>query len=216
MNEQGYCNFQKEILTTWTTRTEALQEEIRLHNLNDVAKNPTFYNRSKQTSTGFDTTGVSVVHSEETKNKISTSQIGKKIKATSIQKLKETINSENWKNTIGVEQSAKQKATKNNLLWKNTKGIEQSLRISESKKGKTKGGKNPAAKNIIIYDNNGVIKYNTFGTLKVICLENNIPFHAIKQSYLLGGKPLYGTKISNNRANKNGNFIYIGWYAKIV
>lgn len=37
---------------------EALQREIKLHNIFDVAKNDNFYNKAKQTSLGFDTTGV--------------------------------------------------------------------------------------------------------------------------------------------------------------
>lgn len=57
IKEIGYDNFSKEILTLWNTRKEAVQEEIRLHNLFDVAKNKLYYNKSKQTSTGFDVSG---------------------------------------------------------------------------------------------------------------------------------------------------------------
>ena len=48
----------KTILFVCETRTEASEIEIELHNFFDVAVNPKFANRSMQTSTMFDTTGV--------------------------------------------------------------------------------------------------------------------------------------------------------------
>jgi len=64
IKEIGHNNFSKEILSTWETRELAVLEEIRLHQEFDVAKNPLFYNKSKQTSTGFDTTGQVTVKNE--------------------------------------------------------------------------------------------------------------------------------------------------------
>jgi len=61
----------KLILKLHTTREEALQHEIYLHNYNDVAVNPLYYNKAKQTSTGFDTTGTVPIFTEEHKSKIS-------------------------------------------------------------------------------------------------------------------------------------------------
>ena len=84
--------FTKSILSIHPTRVAAVGEEIRLHNLYDVAKNPEYYNKAKQTSTGFDTTGTTRSESQiekarqrmlgntisnEAKNKISNSKIGK-------------------------------------------------------------------------------------------------------------------------------------------
>lgn len=63
--------FSKQILAIWPTRELAIQHEIRLHDAFDVAKNPLFYNKSKQTNTKFDTTGF--VFSEESRKKISVS-----------------------------------------------------------------------------------------------------------------------------------------------
>ncbi len=62
----------KIILKIHTTRKEAVAHEIYLHNLNDVAINPIYYNKAKQTSVGFDTTGMTVTVSEETRKKSST------------------------------------------------------------------------------------------------------------------------------------------------
>lgn len=57
MKTEGIINFNKEILSLWNTRKEAVQEEIRVHELFDVAVNPNYYNRSKQKAVGFDVTG---------------------------------------------------------------------------------------------------------------------------------------------------------------
>ncbi len=45
------------VLREFDSREEAISHEIYLHNYNDVAKNPKYYNKAKQTSTGFDTSG---------------------------------------------------------------------------------------------------------------------------------------------------------------
>ena len=49
---------EKTILFVCETREEVLEIEIELHNFFDVGVNPQFANRAKQTSTGFDRTGV--------------------------------------------------------------------------------------------------------------------------------------------------------------
>lgn len=46
-------NFTFEIVDVFPTREQALQLEILLHNVFDVGRNPNFYNKAKQTSTGF-------------------------------------------------------------------------------------------------------------------------------------------------------------------
>jgi hypothetical protein len=70
-------NCTKSILKTFKARKEALAHEIYLHNLFEVAINPAFFNAAKQTSTGFDTTGIpmhkyrSYKMTDETKKQIS-------------------------------------------------------------------------------------------------------------------------------------------------
>lgn len=59
----------KIILKIHETRKDAIEHEILLHTLNDVAINPTYYNKAKQTSTGFDTSGVPI--SEAVKHNLS-------------------------------------------------------------------------------------------------------------------------------------------------
>ena len=59
INLIGRDNFRKIILDIFDTRKEAVYNEIELHKFYDVGNNPNFYNKAKQTSTGFDTTGIS-------------------------------------------------------------------------------------------------------------------------------------------------------------
>lgn len=68
----------KIILSEFKTAIEAVNEEIRLHTLFDVVNNPKFYNRSKQTSVKFDTTGLKFSLTEEQKLKISKATKGVK------------------------------------------------------------------------------------------------------------------------------------------
>jgi hypothetical protein len=53
----------------FSTRKLALGDEIYQHNTHDVARNPRFYNKSKQTDEGFDSTGFN--HNDNTKEIIS-------------------------------------------------------------------------------------------------------------------------------------------------
>lgn len=57
-------DYKYEILSFHDTREDASNEEIRLHELYNVAINPTFINNAKQTSTKFDTTGKVTVKDE--------------------------------------------------------------------------------------------------------------------------------------------------------
>lgn len=63
--EHGYAGVVKEILAIYSDRKDAIEHEINLHNHFDVAQNNEFWNKAKQTSIGFDTTGTRL--SEEVK-----------------------------------------------------------------------------------------------------------------------------------------------------
>ena len=64
----------KTILTKHSTRKLAIVEEIKYHAEYAVASNDLYYNRSNQTSTGFDRTGVP--NTPETKQKMSDAKKG--------------------------------------------------------------------------------------------------------------------------------------------
>ena len=58
----------KFILGTFDSRVEAVSDEIKRHNTNDVVVSDVFWNRAKQTSVGFDTSGTTL--SDEHRAKI--------------------------------------------------------------------------------------------------------------------------------------------------
>jgi hypothetical protein len=66
--DKSFFPTQKVILQEFSSRKGALEAEILLHNFFEVTTNPHFANRSKQTSTGFTTSGFH--HSEEAKLRI--------------------------------------------------------------------------------------------------------------------------------------------------
>ena len=73
---------EKIILFICETRKEAAEIEIELHNFFDVAVNPKFANRSKQTSTRFDVTGVILgPRTEKDRKKISEKMSGRTFSA---------------------------------------------------------------------------------------------------------------------------------------
>ena len=82
INKLGKDNFKKKIIKIFITRQEALKHEIFLHNKFNVAKNSVFYNRAKQTNTGFDITGTNRSQSSITRQKISSSSKGKILSET--------------------------------------------------------------------------------------------------------------------------------------
>ena len=56
----------KTILSTWPSREDALIHEILLHEIFDVANNPKFYNKARQTSTKFNCSTKGRKHAPET------------------------------------------------------------------------------------------------------------------------------------------------------
>jgi len=69
-------NYKYKIIKINNTREECITFEIKLHNKFDVGVNELFYNKAKQTSTGFDTQGISFKHKESTKLKIKEANLG--------------------------------------------------------------------------------------------------------------------------------------------
>jgi len=105
---------EKTILFVCETREEAMGIEIELHDFFDVAVNPQFANKSKQTSTGFDRTGLQsgeknpmygrigenhpnygVPCTEEIKKKISAANSGKTRTEETKKKISESKSGEN-------------------------------------------------------------------------------------------------------------------------
>ena len=59
--EHGVDKVDKQVLATWPTRKEAISHEMLLHDCFDVVRNQEFWNKAKQTTTGFDRTGATQV-----------------------------------------------------------------------------------------------------------------------------------------------------------
>lgn len=73
--KQNPSNYKYKIVKVYSNRLSAILLEIKLHSKFDVGVNPRFYNKSKQTASKFDTTGVTShnkgkPHSEATRAKI--------------------------------------------------------------------------------------------------------------------------------------------------
>ena len=94
----------KRIIRVFKTRIDALEHEIRLHNIFDVAVNPKFFNASKQTSIKFDRTGVPMSDKQreriskankiscnrpESKERYRQAKLGTKVSDATKQKLRE-------------------------------------------------------------------------------------------------------------------------------
>ena len=69
-------NYKYKVVRICASSKEAVLMEIRLHTKFDVGKNIKFYNKAKQTSTGFDTTGVK--YSKERRESCRNNFLGKK------------------------------------------------------------------------------------------------------------------------------------------
>jgi hypothetical protein len=91
-------DFEYVILAVFADRISAINDEIKLHNKYDVARNKSFYNLAKQKSNGFDRTGCKSVSgenhhrygkgmSEHIMNKLLEANLGRKLSEEHIQKL---------------------------------------------------------------------------------------------------------------------------------
>ena len=67
MTKEDKDNCDKLVLKEFDTRKEAIAYEVELHNQFEVSTNEKFWNKAKQTSTGFDTTGRSMSLEEKTR-----------------------------------------------------------------------------------------------------------------------------------------------------
>lgn len=90
MTKEDKDNCNKIILGRFNTREEAIWYEIELHNKFNVSTNDLFWNKAKQTSIGFDTTGIPVnkgrVFTEEHKEKLRQRKLGRKIPREVVEK----------------------------------------------------------------------------------------------------------------------------------
>ena len=154
-------NYKYKVIKTFKTRKEATGLEIKLHNKFNVGVNEKFYNRAKQTSTGFDITGTVGVNkgklrSEKSKKKQSDTMKGK-----------------------------------GNHRYGKTQSNESKIKQSASMKNRYLGSKNPNAKCITIFDSLDNIILVSHGNFINECTKLNLPFRIFIKSYQNNGAKLY-------------------------
>lgn len=128
-------NYQYVILDVVSSRKEAISLEIELHDKFDVGVNESFYNRAKQTSVGWDTTGIE--RSTESRSKQSASTRGRKRSIEWCQRISESLRGKSH------SEEFKKKCRQNNLGDKNpnfgkSHSDDRKMKISESLKNNEK------------------------------------------------------------------------------
>jgi group I intron endonuclease len=139
-------------------------------------------------------------HSDESKLKMRNSHLGKKLSDETKEKMSKT-------------HSGKPKTKEHSLkVIESRKGYKHSDEtkrlISENKKGKKIKHQSPSAIKVLIYNSNNELKYECHGNFETICKENGLPTKALRNSYYDSGKPIYSSKINNDKYQK-----FINWYA---
>lgn len=201
--KENINNYKYKIIKIFDNRKDAILLEIKLHNKFNVGINESFYNRSKQTSIRFDTSGTKWKMNEFGKNNI-----------------KMSILSRGGRNgeknpRFGSILSQETKSKISNTLRNNNYKDSQ-----ETKNKKSNSAKNRNKKNISIFNNKDEEIYQCLGVngLLNVCFENNLPSSTFVTSYRENGMPIYQSSNKNvlNRLKNNGFEKYISWYAKEI
>ncbi len=215
--KENQNNYKYKIIKIFNSRNEAMKLEIKLHNKLNVGVNKSFYNKSKQTSSGFDMSGRK--HTKKTKIKMSKNKklfhpmlgrTGNKSPIYGIkkpkgmgQKLSESIRGDNHWN------------------YGKTTSKETKEKISKSSKGLRTGKLNTSAKMINIYNSCNKLMFKCNGTFSKTCKDNNLPLSALTKSYKNDSCVYHNMKINNKTRIINDFGIdywnrYYGWYATIA
>ena len=113
--------FEYKILEVFSSRDLAIAKEIELHDKYDVAVNESFYNRAKQTSSGFCRVGTK--QSDEAKRKIGLFNKGKVNSKETRDKISNSLSGENHiyygkrRSKETIEKIRAAKIGKNNPMW---------------------------------------------------------------------------------------------------
>lgn len=105
-------NYKYKIIRIFDTRKEAIELEIKLHDRFDVGINESFYNRSKQTSSRFDTTGLKNTKSQRLLNSAKNSGKNNAMFGRSVYEV--------WVEKYGVERAI---ILKNEMFIKRSKSV---------------------------------------------------------------------------------------------
>lgn len=231
-------NYKYKIINTFNNRKKAIKLEIKLHNKFNVGVNESFYNRSKQTSTGWDTTGIpskiskkdreKIINarkkisykgknnprygctvSDETKNKISHS-----LKNNGYSDSEETRKkkSKSAKNRLPVSEETRKKISK---VHKGKKVSKKTIEKMIQTKSERIYPPNYNSLLVNIYNENNEVVYECNGDFNKICNLNNLPTSALRKS-LKTEMPIYLNLDPGNlsKIKRKGFYVYKGWVAK--
>jgi len=196
VNEQKInpINFIYDVIGIFNSRKEAVTHEIELHNFYDVAKNKNFYNKVKQTTTGFDTTGCISWNKGVSPN------------PNSIKKMVHTRNLDNSYITGGAKTS---KTVTNILPNGTTIAKERSKKSAKVMKIKQKDGKTirekaeekrtKTLKEIVIYEDVKMTKLKRLGKkvskgLKEIIIFEGVEMTKLEKRTLLWKRSYYNKR----------------------
>ena len=194
-------DYRYKIIKKFNTRENALKLEIKLHNKFNVGINESFYNRVKQTSTGFDNTSLDFNELVKIRLKNNSYKSGG-VKAA-----------ETWKNKSKEEKKEISEKFKDCFSKIDLKGrAANALNSRINNNNLPIGMKNGRANIIKIYDNYNNIKFICEGNFYNLCNENNLPSKALAKSYKNNGKRIYQNRIQKIVKEK-GFDKFIGWYA---
>lgn len=199
INQFGEHQFQKTIFyVSLYSREDAHQNEIDYHNEYDVGVNPTFYNKCKTTSTGFDRSGVP--SSEETK------ELLRKQRRVCSSETRKKLSDANKGKTIPEEQKKKISET----LKGREITEEHRKKISESKSGKSWGTHSEETKQKMSDVQEGTIYITDGDNIKRIKFDEEIPEGWKRGSNLKDKFIIINNGIIDKRLNK-GLPIPKGW-----
>jgi len=192
-------NYKYKIIKVFDDRKEAFKFEGKLHSFFDVKNNPKFYNLANQTSDGFSTEGQVAVYDFETKSN--------KLVSTSDPSY---LSGELVSINVGKVAVKDKKGNRFQVDADDPRYVSGEL-VSVIK------GYKINKKKINIYDDKGELQFETCGTFKEVCKNNNLPFTALFNSYRKNGEKIYQKIGSNyNRLKKSGKLQFVGWYALIA
>ena len=220
IKQQGKECFIKEILSVWDKREHAVLEEIRLHDEYSVNENIEFYNKAKQTSSKFDYNSTGKIVSEETKKKLSIAAKNRppmsleqreKLRLAGLGKKLSEETKKKMSNAIKGRKHKPESIEKMRVVQSNRSAIQREKMLIAAQSWR--GEKNQSASRIQIFDNDGNMRFDTYGTFEKICRENNLPQRSLRESYYNDGKKLFQTNLGFSKATKNGFGQFKGWYA---
>lgn len=147
-------NYEYCVICICSSSKEALEIEIYLHGFYNVGANPRFYNKSKQTAVGWDTTGTTLT--EEHKQKVSNSLKGRIMSESTRKKMSEAQrgNKKSVGNKLSEEHKQKLIECNKTRVWT------EEMRQKASKSHSGHNANNAIPVNIYDYYTNDLIAEN--------------------------------------------------------